>query len=173
VPVAVSTGYDCPVKLRQDGNWIVDAGWEFAGLATRDVRLAHNRDVATWDDVARIVDELPLVEEPLPHDWRVGKKLVAWERPLRGSDRAALAAAGSQVPTGDILGVRVADEGAKFALVADEPKVYFTTPHFDGYPAVLVRLDEIPIADLRELITEAWLVQAPRQMVKEFLRSAE
>jgi hypothetical protein len=67
----------------------------------------------------------------------------------------------------------VADEGAKFALVADEPKVYFTTPHFDGYPAVLVRLDEIPIADLRELITEAWLVQAPRQMVKEFLRSAE
>jgi hypothetical protein len=83
-----------------------------------------------------------------------------------------LTAAGSEPPTGDILGVRVADEGVKFALIADEPDVYFTTPHFDGYSAVLVRLAEIPVAALRELITEAWLVQAPRQLVKEFRRDA-
>jgi hypothetical protein len=143
------------------------------GLDGASHTWAHNRDVATWADVARIVDELPLTEEPSPHDWRVGKKLMAWERPLRESDRTALAAAGSQAPTGDILGVRVADEGTKFALIADEPQVYFTTPHFDGYSAVLVRLAEIPVTDLRELITEAWLVQAPRQLVKEFLRDAE
>ncbi len=132
--------------------------------------MAHNRDVATWDDVARIVEQLPLTAEPSPHDWRVGKKLMAWERPLREADRAALAAAGAQIPTGDILGVRVADEGVKFALIGDEPGVYFITPHFDGYPAVLVRLAKIPVADLRELLTEAWLVQAPRQLVKEFLQ---
>jgi hypothetical protein len=126
--------------------------------------------VATWDDVAHIVEQLPLTAEPSPHDWRVGKKLMAWERPLREADRAALAAAGAQIPTGDILGVRVADEGVKFALIGDEPGVYFITPHFDGYPAVLVRLAEIPVADLRELLTEAWLVQAPRQLVKEFLQ---
>src|SRR5580693_7282732 len=125
--------------------------------------------MATWDDVASIVGELQLTNEPSPHDWRVGKKLVAWERPLRKSDREALAAEGSQPPAGDILGVRVSDEGVKFALVADEPRVYFTTPHFDGYPAVLVKLDEIEATDLEELITEAWLTQAPKKLGQEFL----
>jgi hypothetical protein len=130
---------------------------------------AHNQEVATWDDVARIIGGLSLTAEPSPHDWRVGKKLIAWERPLRKSDREALAAQGAQPPEGDILGVRVSDEGVKFALIADEPRVYFTTPHFDGYPAVLVKLAEIEPGDLEELITEAWLTQAPRKLVEEFL----
>jgi hypothetical protein len=125
--------------------------------------------MATWDDVARILDELQLTDERSPHEWRVGKKLIAWERPLRKSDREALAALGIEPPEGDILGVRVADEGVKFALIADEPDVYFTTPHFDGYPAVLVRLAEIDELGLRELIVEAWLTQAPRRLVQEFL----
>ena len=125
--------------------------------------------MATWNDVARIVDGLPLSAEQSPHDWRVGKKLMAWERPLRPADREALAAEGLEPPDGDILGVRVADEGVKFALVADEPEVYFTTPHFDGYPAVMVKLAEIDVADLEELITEAWLTQAPKKLVQEFL----
>ncbi len=125
--------------------------------------------MATWDDVARIVGQLPMTAEPSPHDWRVGKKLMAWERPLRAADREALTAAGAQPPAGDILGVRVADEGVKLALIADQPQLYFTTPHFDGYAAVLVKLAEIGLPELRELITEAWLLQAPRQLVKEFL----
>jgi hypothetical protein len=125
--------------------------------------------VACWNDVARIAGELPLTAEPSPHEWRVGKKPLAWERPLRKSDREALLARGLQPPEGDILGVRVSDEGVKFALVADEPDVYFTTPHFDGYPAVLVRLAAIDVDDLKDLITEAWLTQAPRTLVKEFL----
>ncbi|ORA80043.1 MmcQ/YjbR family DNA-binding protein [Mycobacterium malmoense] len=125
--------------------------------------------MATWNDVARIVGELALTSEPSPHDWRVGKKLLAWERPLRPSDREALARGGVAPPEGDILGVRVSDEGVKFALIADEPGVYFTTPHFDGYPAVLVRLAEIGVRDLEELITEAWLTQAPKKLVREFL----
>lgn len=130
---------------------------------------AHNQYVATWEDVARVAGELPLTIEQSPRDWRVGKKLLAWERPLRKSDIEALTRGTVQPPSGDILGVRVPDEGVKFALVADEPDVYFTTPHFDGYPAVLVRLAEITVGDLRELITEAWLAQAPKQLVKEFL----
>jgi hypothetical protein len=125
--------------------------------------------VATWNDVVRIVGELPLTVEHAPHDWRVGKKLMAWERPLRKSDLEAFAMNGAEPPAGDILGVRVSDEGVKFALVADEPGVYFTTPHFDGYPAVLVRLEAIGIIDLEELITEAWLTQAPKKIVQEFL----
>jgi len=125
--------------------------------------------MATWDNVASIVGELQLTEERSPHEWRVGKKLIAWERPLRKSDREALAALGIEPPEGDILGVRVADEGIKFALIADEPDVYFTTPHFDGYPAVLVKLLEIDELGLRELIIEAWLTQAPKRLVQEFL----
>lgn len=125
--------------------------------------------MATWYDVARIVRELALTSEPSPHDWRVGKKLLAWERPLRPSERDALAQGGTHPPEDDILGVRVSDEGVKFGLIADEPAVYFTTPHFDGYPAVLVKLAEISVRDLEELITEAWLTQAPRKLVQEFL----
>jgi hypothetical protein len=125
--------------------------------------------MATWDDVASIVAELQLTGEPSPHEWRVGKKLIAWERPLRKSDREALTASGITPPEGEILGVRVSDEGVKFALIADEPEVYFTTPHFDGYPAVLVKLAEIDELGLRELIVEAWLTQAPKQLVREFL----
>ena len=125
--------------------------------------------MATWNDVARIVGELALTSEQSPRDWRVGKKLLAWERPLRLSDREALAASGSEPPEGDIIGVRVSDEGVKFALVADEPRIYFTTPHFNGYPAVLVKLAEIDVRGLEELITEAWLTQAPKKLVQEFL----
>jgi hypothetical protein len=86
--------------------------------------------VASWDDVGRIVSELPEAAEPSPRNWRVRKKLIAWERPLRTADVAAL---GADAPDGDILGARVADEGVKFALIADAPGVYFSTPHFDGY----------------------------------------
>jgi hypothetical protein len=58
--------------------------------------------------------------------------------------------------------------GAKEALLADEPNVYFTTPHFDGYPAVLVRLDRIAAHELEELIVEAWLARAPKRLAKEY-----
>jgi len=129
--------------------------------------------MATWDDVAGVVGELQLIEERSPHEWRVGKKLIAWERPLRNSDHEALTELGIEPPQGDILGVRVADEGVKFALIADEPELYFTTPHFDGYPAVLVKLAKIDELGLRELIVEAWLTQAPKRLVQEFLGGAE
>ena len=58
---------------------------------------------------------------------------------------------------------------AVIVYVVDEPGVYFTTPHFDGYPAVLVKLAEIDVSDLEELITEAWLTQAPKKLVKDYL----
>lgn len=122
--------------------------------------------MANWADVARLVAELPETAEPSPRNWRVRTKLIVWERPLRKADIAAL---GDSAPTGDILGARVADEGVKFALIADEPDVYFTTPHFDGYAAVLVRLTRISEPALRELVTDAWLAQAPKKLVKAFL----
>ena len=122
--------------------------------------------MASWKDVARIVADLPETVEPTPRNWRVRKKLIVWERPLRKADHEAL---GADTPDGDILGARVADEGVKLALIADDPGVYFTTPHFDGYPMVLVRLAEIDVGELAELITDAWLAQAPKTLAKAFL----
>ena len=58
---------------------------------------------------------------------------------------------------------------AKEALLADAPGVYFTTPHFDGYPAILVRLGEIAVAELEELLAEAWLTRAPKRLADAFL----
>jgi hypothetical protein len=122
--------------------------------------------MATWDDVRRLAMALPEVEESDERAWRVRKKGFAWERPLRKADLEAL---GDAAPDGPILGARVPDLGAKEALLADAPNVYFTTPHFDGYPAILVRLPEISVDELEELLVEAWLVQAPKRLAKAYL----
>ena len=125
--------------------------------------------VATWDDVRRIALALPEAGEVLSRglsQWRVKDKLFVWERPLRGSDLEAL---GDAAPDGPILGARVEHLVAEEALLADDPGVYFTTPHFDGYPAVLVRLDEISVDDLEEVIVEAWLCRAPKRLVQAYL----
>ena len=93
-------------------------------------------------------------------------KLFVWERPLRKADLQAL---GDAAPDGAILGARVEHEGAKQALIADDPGVFFTTPHFDGYPAILVVLDRISAEDLREVVVEAWLCRAPKRVVDAYL----
>jgi hypothetical protein len=125
--------------------------------------------VATWDDVRRIALALPETSEGLSREhrhWRVKDKGFVWERPLRRADFEAL---GDDAPDGPILGARVEHLVAKEALLADDPSIYFTTPHFDGYPAVLVRLDAIGPEDLDELIVEAWLARAPKRLVKTYL----
>lgn len=125
--------------------------------------------MAEWDDVRRIAMALPEATEDqsrgLIH-WNVKGKLFVWERPLRKTDIAAL---GDAAPEGDILGIRVEHEVAKQAILASDPGVFFTTPHFDGYPAVLVRLGEVDLAELEELIVEAWLLRAPKRLAKEYL----
>jgi len=89
-----------------------------------------------------------------------------WERPLRRSDLEAL---GDQAPSGPILGARVEHLGAKEALLANDEGVFFTTPHFDGYPAILVRLERIDVEGLDEVIVEAWLARAPKRLAKSYL----
>jgi hypothetical protein len=125
--------------------------------------------VATWEDVRRLALALPETSERLSRDlrqWRVKDKAFVWERPLRRADLDAL---GDEAPEGPILGARVEHLVAKEALLADDPTVYFTTPHFDGYPAILVRLDRIGLEDLQELIVEAWLARAPARLVTSYL----
>jgi hypothetical protein len=129
--------------------------------------------VATWDQVRETALSLPATDEKVSRDlrqWRVKDKLFVWERPLRRSDLEAL---GDSAPDGPILGVRVEHLMAKEAILADDPSVYFTTPHFDGYPAVLVRLDAIGDEELRELIVEAWLARAPAKLADAYLADEE
>ena len=126
--------------------------------------------MATWEDVRRLALALPETAEEPSRDGRLAcsvmGKTFAWERPLRPADLEAL---GDAAPDGPILGAQVPDLGAKEALLADDPEVYFTTPHFDGYPAILVRLERIAVPDLEELLVEAWLARAPKRLVAQFL----
>src|ERR1700686_2182531 len=101
--------------------------------------------------------------------WVVNKKVFVWERPLRKSDLAAL---GDAAPTGPILGVRTADLEMKEALLRSDPNVVFTTPHFDGYLAVLVQVDKISAKSLKRLVMEAWLARASQRSVREYLASS-
>lgn len=129
--------------------------------------------MATWDDVRRIALALPETSERPAYGsaaWRVRDKLFVWERPLRKKELDELGAA---APDGPILGARVEDLVAKEALLADEPELYFTTAHFDGYPSVLVRLERIGEEDLRELIAEAWLSRAPKRLAQAYLDELE
>jgi hypothetical protein len=127
--------------------------------------------VADWEDVRRIALALPQTSERLSRGsafWRVREKGFVWERPLGKADISAL---GENAPEGPILGARVEHLDAKEALLADDPDVYFTTPHFDGYPAVLVRLERIALDELEELIIEAWLDRAPDRLAEEYLNT--
>jgi hypothetical protein len=128
--------------------------------------------VATWDDVRRIALALPETKERLSRNlrhWEVKDKLFVWERPLRRSDLEAL---GDTAPDGPILGARVEHLGAKEALLADRSAIYFTTPHFNGYPAILVRLEPIALEELDEVIVEAWLARAPKRLAKAYIETS-
>ncbi len=125
--------------------------------------------MATVDDVRRIALGLPETSERESHgglDWRVKDKGFVWERPLRKGDIAAL---GDRVPDGPVFAARTADEGVKLALIAGNPRVFFTTPHFNGYAAVLFELDRISVDELGEVITDAWLTRAPVRLSRAFL----
>jgi hypothetical protein len=126
--------------------------------------------MATWEDVRRLALALPQTVERSSRDglpgWSVRDRTFAWERPLRRGDLEAL---GDAAPKGPVLAARVPDLGAREALLADDGDVYFTTPHFDGYAAVLVRLDRIAVPELEELLAEAWLSRAPKRLAAEYL----
>ena len=126
--------------------------------------------MATWDDVARVCLTLPGATEEVSASgrrrWTVRGRTFLRERPLHRKDLDEL---GGTAPTGPVLVAYVPDEGAKTALLSAEPDVYFTTSHFDGWPALLCRLDALDEQALVELAGDAWASRAPSSMVAESL----
>jgi hypothetical protein len=125
--------------------------------------------MASWEDVRRLALALPESEERVSREkrqWRVKDKLFVWERPLRPKEIVEL---GEEAPEGSVLGARVEHLIAKQALIEDDPGVFFTTSHFEGYAAILVRLQRLAIDELAEVVTEAWLARAPKRLVDAYL----
>jgi hypothetical protein len=118
--------------------------------------------MADQADVRRIALSLPEVAEADDHlAFAVGKKKFAWtwhERVVPGKPR---------VPRPEVLAVRVAGPADKELLLGSDPGKFFTEPHYNGFPAVLIRLPAIEADELRELLTEAWRCQAPRTLVRK------
>jgi hypothetical protein len=69
-----------------------------------------------------------------------------------------------RVPRDDVVALRVRDQAEKAALLGGDPELFFTEPHYDGFPAVLVRLPRVTPGQLRKLIVDAWRGQAPREL---------
>jgi len=134
--------------------------------------MPRKRQVPTLDDVRRIGLALPETGEEQDRFAlfvRSGqkKKAFVWtwnERPAEG---------GAREPRPDVLAVRVAGEDAKQMLIAAEPDKFFTEPHYNGFPAVLVRLAAFgDLAELEELVIDAWRVQAPRKLARAWVGPA-
>lgn len=120
--------------------------------------------MATHADVRRIAMTLPGVEESTERfGFSVENKgkakgfLWVWMERIDPKK--------PRVPNNDVIAVRVANLAQKDLIIASSPKKFFTEPHYNGFPAILVRLDEVDVADLEALVPEAWRCVAPKELV--------
>ncbi len=123
--------------------------------------------MATQDDVRGIALALPDTTES-DDRFAFSVRHGAKEKAFAFGWTERLAPKQPRVPNPDVLAVRVANEAEKQALIAAAPDRFFTEHHYNGYPAVLVRLPAIEVDELAELLTDAWRTQAPKALVRAF-----
>lgn len=126
--------------------------------------------MATLDDVARFAAELPDAVEGDRRGsriWSVAGKTFGWERQFSKADVKRF---GDETPpAGPILALRVGDLADKEAVLAAGTPGVFTIPHFDGFSAILVDLEGVDQAALREAVVDAWLACAPAAVAAAYL----
>jgi hypothetical protein len=116
--------------------------------------------VASADDLRTLMAALPeAIEGPVELRFTVRGKPLTWVWQERK---------GGRVPNPDVLAVRVSGEARKEDLLALDAGVFFTEAHYDGYPAILVRLASIDVELLGELVRDAWRIQAPKALVRSW-----
>jgi hypothetical protein len=126
--------------------------------------------VVRLPEAAAMALELPEVTEGERYGrrtWLVNGKAFAWERPFSKADIKRFGDA--TPPDGDILAITVEDLAEKEAVLAANPEAFFTIPHFDGYPAVLVHLKTVTKKPLREALLDGWLACAPAALAQAHL----
>jgi hypothetical protein len=114
--------------------------------------------MASQADVRRIALSLPEATEDGGFAFSVAGKAFAWVWMERVQPKKP------RVPNPEVMAVRVANELEKQALLSLDTDVFFTEPHYDGYPAVLVRLPAIEVGLLEKVLTDAWLCRAPKKL---------
>jgi hypothetical protein len=126
--------------------------------------------MVSLDEVARMAAELPATVEAAEdgkRTWSVGGKTFAWERQFSKADIRRF---GDETPPdGPILAVRVEDLGEKEAVLAAQPKGFFTIPHFDGFAAVLIQLKVATKRPVRDALVDGWLACAPPSLADDFI----
>jgi hypothetical protein len=123
--------------------------------------------VADADDVRRLALALPGVEEIDcdGFDFRVGGKGFVWSYPERMPGKPR------RIRT-DVAVLFVGDEAEKQALLLGEPALFFTTPGYDGWPLVMLRLPAVDVGRLTELVTDAWRMRAPDAIAADYPQQA-
>ena len=115
--------------------------------------------MATFDDVRRIALALPDVQEDASGtEFRIDGKLFAHPWLERTDPKQA------RVPNLEVAVVRIASEADKEVLIDMDPGVFFTEPHFDGWPSIHVRLAAVDEATLEQLLADAWRTRAPKRL---------
>jgi hypothetical protein len=121
--------------------------------------------MADEEDVRRIAASLPETSVEVNDCGQLGVsfrgKGLAWTWLERSAPRAR------RLPNRTVLAVRVAGAEEKEELVAADSEKFFTEPHYNGYPAVLVRLAAVDTDELTELLTDAWRARAPKRLAKD------
>jgi len=122
--------------------------------------------MATQEDARRIALSLPQASEAADH-FGFGVLSRGKLRGLAWAWNERIEPKKPRVPNPEVLAVRVASVAEKEELLAADPEKFFTEPHYNGFPAVLVRLPVVEADELRELLTDAWRCQAPRSLVRQ------